>query len=1093
MKGKKILKPVLAFALALASVIGAAPFHLLAPVYAAESQPDTPFIYVDCERVPLDDERIENTVAAQAPRARLTRAAGGAKPNLGYIAGLSGEFERNPDVTMDGKRVSAQRYIAMVDGVGYEAFCGDPKLRGPENAEAFYTMTGEAAAHFKNVLKNGYPINSDWSNLDLDQEERMWLAYITRVAVAMANNPGNTFAGDQDVLDQARQLESGGVTANSSLYPIMVNGVKDAQDTGSTGTGEKAESIPFEITHNRKTNSPTNPFRFEWAAGTPDGAKLIVDGAVVATAPNNVDTVFGEDTTSFQIEMENTEENEGKTAAVNLVGIHNQFADKIWLLQNPNNPDGWQDIVFYIPEVSASAAFSFGRDPFVPDSDPDPSGGGGGGGGGTGGGDGGDGGNANADSDANTDTYTEIKREPLPPPPSVTVNMFKYEHGTTKGLQGGVFKLTQLSHWEGELITLQATAHADGSGHGEAEGGTGGTGGAGGDGGDGGDGGGENGGEGGEGGSGGDGGEGGGGGSAEADSSSKSDSESFIQEEEWREIHSVEGAVTASSGANGRIDFGKLPPGAYMIEEISPPDGYLMGEPNQRLQFFDIPRQGEYTGSVAFTNKRKPALTLIKYDELTNRPLSGASFKLWRTEGETWSETLVTDANGKITWTDLNPGIYSVQEIDEPYGYFKDPARKEILLEGGDHKELEFFNRPRPILTILKRDAVTGEPLENVKFRVQRLEGETIGEFVTGKDGKIVLSPATGYLLEEAIYRVTEILPPKEYLLSSAPVEDVLLKWYEPTEAVFENFLKPTLIFIKRDGMSGRGISGATYKVEYESPMGGVTNLGKFVTKCGLIVIPHVLPGWYILTETSPAPGYSLPTQPVQRLHLAPGENSYTYSQTKEDLYFDPRTNPASGERGACGEWCGYLCSVLCGGNCGNPGDGGMSVGNSGNSGFGNISITNGKGEPISGGGNPQADATAPVLTAGSATRTGNMTASVTFTSSKAGKYYTAYANSGAAAPTVATSGIGVNCAAGSNTITVYLTSGAKDVYVKVKDAAGNVSAALKIAVPAYDSGQTPAPDPNPDNPPETPPNPSGGVVYINPDFSGVTIKIGNN
>jgi hypothetical protein len=170
-----------------------------------------------------------------------------------------------------------------------------------------------------------------------------------------------------------------------------------------------------------------------------------------------------------------------------------------------------------------------------------------------------------------------------------------------------------------------------------------------------------------------------------------------------------------------------------------------------------------------------------------------------------------------------------------------------------------------------------------------------------------------------------------------------------------------------------------------------------------------------------------------------------------------------------------------------------MSVGNSGNSGFGNISITNGKGEPISGGGNPQADATAPVLKSGSATRTGNMTASVTFTSSEAGKCYTAYANSGADAPNVTTSGVGVNCAAGSNTVTVYLTSGAKDVYVKVKDAAGNVSAALKIAVPAYDSGQTQTPDPNPDNPAETSPNPSGGVVYINPDFSGVTIKIGNN
>jgi hypothetical protein len=119
----------------------------------------------------------------------------------------------------------------------------------------------------------------------------------------------------------------------------------------------------------------------------------------------------------------------------------------------------------------------------------------------------------------------------------------------------------------------------------------------------------------------------------------------------------------------------------------------------------------------------------------------------------------------------------------------------------------------------------------------------------------------------------------------------------------------------------------------------------------------------------------------------------------------------------------------------------------------------------------------------------------VTFSSSKAGKYYYATVNSGANAPTVATGGVGANCVAGANTVTVYLTSGAKDVYIKVKDSDGNVSAALKIAVPAYDPTAnptpTPEPAPNPD-PTETPPSNSGGVIYVNPDFPGIIIKIGN-
>ncbi|GHU36011.1 hypothetical protein FACS1894105_05680 [Clostridia bacterium] len=537
---------------------------------------------------------------------------------------------------------------------------------------------------------------------------------------------------------------------------------------------------------------------------------------------------------------------------------------------------------------------------------------------------------------------------------------------------------------------------------------------------------------------------------------------------------------------NGQIHLDNLPEGVYEITETEAPNGYIKVNHPKQVQLI-----GDSVVNVLFNNLKKPTLTVIKYDELTNLPLAGASFRLWKTEGETWSETQITGADGKITWTDLDPGIYSVQEIDEPYGYFKDPQRKEILLEGGDSKQLEFFNRPRPVLTILKRDAITGVPLKDVKFRVQKLEGATIGEFLTDANGRIELSPSTGYLLTEEIYRVTEIVPPNEYLLSVNPQKDVLVKWYEPTELIFENVLKPTLIFIKRDGMSGRGISGATYKVEYESPTGGVTNIGSYVTKCGLIVLPHVLPGWYSLTETSPASGYQLPTNPTQRLHLAPGENSYTYAQTHEDLYVDARTNPNSGNKGMCGDWCGYLCSVLCAGNCGNAGDGTMANGGGGT--FGNITITNGNGEVIGGNtGGGTSDTTAPKLTAGTVTRLGNYSATITFTSSEAGRYYTAYTASGNVAPTISTLGTGTACTQGSNTITVSLTTGAKDFYIKVKDAAGNVSDALKIVIPVYNAT---APTETPDTPDFSGIVIQGGtVVYLNqsPEFAGITITFGN-
>jgi uncharacterized surface anchored protein len=539
---------------------------------------------------------------------------------------------------------------------------------------------------------------------------------------------------------------------------------------------------------------------------------------------------------------------------------------------------------------------------------------------------------------------------------------------------------------------------------------------------------------------------------------------------------------TVTTDANGEAWLYDLAPGVYEAAETLPPPNYLPnGTP---LLVALLPNR---TGVVEFYNFKKPTLTLIKYDELTNKPLAGASFRLWRTEGETWSETQITDANGRITWEGLDSGIYSVQEIDEPYGYAKDPNRKEIRLKGGDNKFLEFFNRPRPVLTILKRDKITGEPLPGVKFLIQKVEGETIGEFLTDANGRIELSPAKGYLLTEEIYRVTELTPPNEYLLDAVNVKEVKLKWHEPTELIFENLLKPTLIFIKRDGMSGRGISGAMYKIEYESPMGGVANIGSYVTKCGLIVVPYVLPGWYSLTETRSASGYQLPTNPTQRLHLAPGENSYTYAQTHEDLYVDARTNPNNGQRGMCGDWCGFLFSVLCAGNCGNAGGGTGGA-------FGNMVITNGNGETLgnTGGGTAPTDTAAPILTAGTVNRTGNFSATIQFTSSEAGRYYTVYTSSGGNVPTISTLGTGTVCSAGLNTIAVSLTTGAKDLYIKVKDAAGNVGDALKIVIPAYNAN-TQIPMPPSDTPDFGGIVITGGtVVWLNPDFSGITITFGN-
>jgi hypothetical protein len=97
-------------------------------------------------------------------------------------------------------------------------------------------------------------------------------------------------------------------------------------------------------------------------------------------------------------------------------------------------------------------------------------------------------------------------------------------------------------------------------------------------------------------------------------------------------------------------------------------------------------------------------------------------------------------------------------------------------------------------------------------------------------------------------------------------------------------------------------------------------------------------------------------------------------------------------------------------------------------------------------------DITGPTLTAGAVSRTSDTEGTVKFTSNEAGSYYYAVVEDGAGEPEIDTSGAGISCTTAETTITnpTGLTAGAKNIYIKVKDAAGNVSAALKIDITAY-------------------------------------------
>lgn len=98
-------------------------------------------------------------------------------------------------------------------------------------------------------------------------------------------------------------------------------------------------------------------------------------------------------------------------------------------------------------------------------------------------------------------------------------------------------------------------------------------------------------------------------------------------------------------------------------------------------------------------------------------------------------------------------------------------------------------------------------------------------------------------------------------------------------------------------------------------------------------------------------------------------------------------------------------------------------------------------------------DTIPPTLTPGEVKRVSDTEATVKFTSSEDGTYYYKVVNHGDPEPTDIVTGTGTGCDTAEQTITLRdvdgMSSGAKDVYIVVVDAAGKKSAALKIEIPS--------------------------------------------
>ena len=204
---------------------------------------------------------------------------------------------------------------------------------------------------------------------------------------------------------------------------------------------------------------------------------------------------------------------------------------------------------------------------------------------------------------------------------------------------------------------------------------------------------------------------------------------------------------TQATGKNGEIRISLSAEGALIIEELSPPEGYVMGAKTT----YDVTvAKGEHK-VVDIPNDKKTQLIAVKKDAQTGELLAGAAIQaaLLRSNTEPHEAgqvyTLTTGEDGRAVFSNLIPGEYRVEEISPP-PFYQGTAQVHTvnILEGNfEPVTVQFENEPWTGLTIRKVDASNGKGLAGAVFKIYRGSAEDskayLGDWETGTNGSVVI------------------------------------------------------------------------------------------------------------------------------------------------------------------------------------------------------------------------------------------------------------------------------------------------------------------------------------------------------------------
>ena len=331
-------------------------------------------------------------------------------------------------------------------------------------------------------------------------------------------------------------------------------------------------------------------------------------------------------------------------------------------------------------------------------------------------------------------------------------------------------------------------------------------------------------------------------------------------------VYSIKGVTCAfstsvSTGPDGSALVEDLPAGVYIVREESVPEPFVRTASEQTIAL----RPGKIS-EARFEDYTRPGLEIVKRNIADRSPIEGVTYQVRQIDGD-FLDTVETDADGRA-FLEVDPGSYEISEVNVPSNVIISEIPQTISLEPGVTRTVRFFNAVKPSLTILKRNSVTKDPLENAKFHIYYASDNTetgeindLGTYYTDASGRIVLTD-----VNRGWYKAVEEVPPTGFAVQDDGVYEFYLEAGASKELVVDNTPLSALVVYKYDSVTKLPLEGARFELRYLSGETSGTEgtvIGEYVTsKNGSFTVTGLKEGTYICQELESPDGHLIDSEP---------------------------------------------------------------------------------------------------------------------------------------------------------------------------------------------------------------------------------------